>query len=248
MAQILFTPQGITKYFRSLVIGHNPSGTNGYVKSAIVGPVTALAYFKLGIGAAIDSTLIPANTGVLTRSWYDSAAVDASYSTTGLINANGGKGDVSKVLQLYSNPALGYAGSSRTKKALAASDFYNYGTDDGSKVAGVLSVSVDPSAGFPVAWANLPGIFFQVSCRLAQSEGNYAGNTTGSLDPDNSETQQTALTTGQTVAINEIGIFDVDNVMILYGTFPQTNKSDSVASKINAVAMLKTLDYQLILA
>jgi hypothetical protein len=50
------------------------------------------------------------------------------------------------------------------------------------------------------------------------------------------------------VSINEVGVFDEDDVMVLYGVFPPTAKNNTLSFKGNLVAMIKALDYQLVVS
>lgn len=136
------------------------------------------------------------------------------------------KGDLHEPINIYSS---GGAGPDGKGKLLTAANFYNYGDSDDSKVVGVLSVL----SGVTGKYWDIPGVAFQVACYLAAGEANFRFDGSPVFSPDY-------------VSINEIGVFDTDDVMVMYGCFPSRAKNPSLSFKANCVAMLKALDYQLI--
>ena len=207
MTQVLVTPHAIYKWFRAITlgfVGDKVEAGGFYVKQVVKGPVTSLKYFKFGTGAG-------ALGGILTRSWFD---INIKDNNTGL-------GDVKTPLQLYATDPEGY--QDKYTKELFSADFYPYSGTDDSKVAGVLGVT--PNAGGVPPWWNMPGVMFQVGCRIGSSEGNFPGPAAN--------------------LVNEIGIYDEDDVLMLYGVFDSFTKDSSTTLKANCVAMTKLLDFQL---
>lgn len=207
MLQLIFTPHAIYKYFRNIVQGYDAGGIDSLYIEPTVGSnaVAKLKYFKIGSGG-------PGDNVDLTRQWFDSNIKDkgtvlgnGDLNTPGIIFSSGG----------------GYL-ADNTKKELTANNFYNYGNSNASKVTGVMGVTPDLAGnpGHNEYW-NIPGVLFQVTCPLNQSEGNIAS------------------------PINELGIFDENDVLMLYGVFNGQAKTNATSWKVNGVAMLKTLDFQL---
>lgn len=239
--QIIFTPNGLYKIFRNLVIGHlgtgDATGSPKFYVSKNIGvpasmPIKKLAYFMIGVGGPVS--------GEITREFYDSGTggVEAGGGclqkdatdppAPPAINPNDTRGGLNWPIKIY-GAGIGYGGS-MYKKALVADNFYNYDISAESKVLGTNAVVAGGSAN----WWDIAGTAFQVACHLAQAEGNFYKDGSPVLSP-------------ATVEINELGIFDEDDVMMLYGAFSPKEKNDTLTFKANCVAMLKALDYQLIL-
>jgi hypothetical protein len=230
MSQVIFTPAAVYKWFRNLVQGHTGAGSevDGFYIKQVIGTtiIKQIKYFKIGIGGPTVGGLAANDTTELTRAFYDANCKDK----------NGGYGDLNIPIHIYALATDGYndpVGTGRDKKALAASNFYNYGNSNDSKVIGVLSV-VGGGVDVLGKYYDIPGVAFQVGCHLTAGEGNY--DASGNL-----------VTAPDVVNINEIGLFDEDHIMILYGIFAKYPKNNTLTLKVNSVAMLKTLDYQLAL-
>ncbi len=229
MSQVIFAPNGIYKWFRNLVIGHTGTGNeaDGFYIDKSVGttPIGNLKYFKIGSGApTIDD--IPSNeTGELTREFVDAEIKD---------NGVSGKGDIKTPHDIFPTAGDGFD-NDKKKKELFEPNFFSYGNSPDSKVIGVLGATPDGATGngFGKYW-NVPGIAFQVGCHLTTGEANFdsVGGTVNSPD---------------VVKYNEIGIFDDDDILQLYGIFPKQNKNETLTLKVNIVAMVKALDFQLVL-
>ena len=235
MPQVIFTPQSCYKWMRNLIIGHTGSGgtepDDFYISRNIgTAAVKKLAYFKVGTGG-------PA-AGEITRTFFDTGAGAATQDPLHLPvspgvgckdkpSSSNTLGDLNIPIKIYGS-GIGYGGS-MYKKALVAANFYNYGVTVDSKVLGTLPV-VGGASG---KWWDIPGVAFQVALHLTQAEGNFYAD-------------GTAVSSPSVVQINEFGVFDEDDAMILYGTFDQTPKNNTLSFKANAVAMLKALDYQLV--
>jgi hypothetical protein len=217
MFMLIATPHLVYKVFRKLVQGHITGGaeTNFYIDKSIAGDIKNIKYFKMGTGAPVDGG---GNTIEVTRTWFDANIKDK----------NSGKGDLAVKQYIY---ATGGFGSDPFKKELFASNFYDFGTSDASKVIGVLSVTPNVAVNY---W-NLPGVLFQAGCQLTQSEANFVAG----------EGSPVALPTGDSVYINEIGLFDEDDILCFYGVFDKQAKNNALTLKVNCVGMVKTLDYQL---
>jgi hypothetical protein len=220
MFQLLMTPHCVYKVFRKLVQGHITGGSlrNFYIDKSIAGAITNIKYFKLGTGAPE----VGGNTVEVTRTWFDANIKDK----------NSGKGDLAIKQYLY---ASGGYGSDPFKKELLAANFYDFGSDASTKVIGVLSVT--PNAPLPAHYWNVPGILFQVGCQLTQVEANFVA---GETYPP------TILSPGDSVYINEVGLFDEDDILCFYGVFDKQAKNNALTLKVNCVGMVKTLDYQLV--
>lgn len=228
--QVVFTPHACYKWMRKLVIGFNPAGVeaSNYIDPSVSGTITGLKYFVLGTGADVDGL---GNTLPLTETWFRTNCKDTAPNP-----ANPLFGYVKNPLRLFANTSdSGCWNNQLDQKELTADDFYNYGNSLASKVVGILGVTPVPAE---TAFWNIPGALFQVGCHLETAIGNYDG--VGAV------ASQLVLDPGDSVQVNEIGIFDEDDVMILYGTFPRQNKNSELTLKVNSVAMLKTLDYQLV--
>jgi Rieske Fe-S protein len=222
MSQLLLTPHGIYKYFRQLVQGYTGAGVeaDGFYINKTVGTtaIKQLKYFKIGVGGPNVGGI----TEELTRNFFDAY----------IKNGNGGKGDLHEAVYIYAmGSGTGYGGDDH-KKALAAGNFYLYGNSVDSKVIGVLGI--EANAGGTEYW-NIPGVAFQVGCHLSSGEGNW--DSSGGV-----------VTPPAVNALNEIGIYDEDDILVLYGVFPVQNKNATLTVKVNNICMLKTLDYQLVIS
>lgn len=216
MMQLILTPNGLYKYFRSLVIGYDNTSTEAMYVAPTVGPtVKPLKYFKFGTGAAKDAD---GNVVGITQAWYK----------TNCLTKNFGKGNVRVPQTLYAPSSVPDA-----KKELTADSFYRYGTGNASQVVGVLSAGSIQTGPDATAFWNVPGVLFQVGCHITNAEGNYTAG----------EDSITALLPGATVKINELGIFDEDDVMVWYAVFSDKDKDSTGSLKVNAIAMMKALDY-----
>ena len=220
MEQIIITPAGVYKWFRNLVQGYLGTGVEAddFYINQVVGTtaVKQIKYFKVGIGAPTISDDPSLDTAELSRLFYDTYCKDE----------NGGLGDLNTPIRIFLNPADGYGGN-RFRKALSAANFYSYGNSVDSKVIGVLSVVARGTGEY---W-DIPGVAFQVGCHLTSAEANY-------------DAAENPVIAPSVVEINEIGLFDEDDVMILYGIFSKHDKNNTLTLRINSVAMLKALDYQ----
>lgn len=205
-----------------------PNGIYKYFRQLVQGYTGSgvepdLFYVDQGVGTSAVKQLKYFKVGVggpvgdLTREFYDANC----------LNKESGKGGLAVPIRIFGNPADGYGGDA-FKKALVPANFTQYGESVDSKVIGTLSVVTDNN---PAYW-NVPGIMFMVSAQLYQSEGNF--------DEDENPVVSPAV-----VEINEIGIFDEDDIMVLYGVFQPLAKNETLSLKVNSIAMQKILDYQL---
>jgi len=231
MSQVIITPQAFYKWFRNMVQGHTGSGVEAdgfYIDKGIGAPgnaVKKITYFKVGTGAPTVGGNPSAPTDELTRSFYDSSVKDN----------NGGKGDLASPIAIYATDPEGYdsgVGPKKQKKGLNASNFYTYGNSPDSKVIGILGAVADGSG----KYFDIPGVAFQVGCHLTTAEGNFSDGAGAS-----------PVFSPAVVNINEIGLFDDDDHLLLYGIFAKQPKNEQLTLKVNVVAMAKTLDFQLVL-
>lgn len=213
MMQLLITPQAYYKWMRTLVIGYDSAGAEADGHYVIPAVKGPITALSYFKLGTGAPTDIDGNVIELTETWL----------RTNVLDAASGKGDVHVALKLSGSPDVFY-------KALTADNFYNYGNSASSKVVGVLSSgSITTVEDKDKHW-NMPGVLFQVGCHITSAEGNFK--------PDGS-----ALGTGEKALVNELGLYDEDDVLLAYAIFTTQEKDDSTSLKVNAIAMMKALDY-----
>ena len=227
MSQVIMTPNAMYKVFRNFVQGNTGTGVEAdgfYIDKSIGAPgntVKEITYFKVGTGAASTGGV----TDELTRAFFDANVKDN----------NSGKGDIAFPIAIFATDPEGYdsgGGGDKQKKGLNASNFYSYGNSPDSKVIGILGVAADGNG----KYFDVPGVAFQVGNHLTTAQGNFSDGAGSSpvLSP-------------ATVDINEIGLFDDDDHLLFYGTFAKQSKNELLTLKINVVALVKTLDFQIVI-
>ena len=227
MPQIIVTPNWTYKAFRNLIVGYiggasegeDPFANPNYIDRNIgTTPLGNLSYFKMGDrGGTPGADILD-----IPRSFYD----------LNIKNKNGGKGDIVRPLPLYAGGG-GPIGGDAFKKPLIAENFTQYGDTSDSKVTGIYGVEPDESGdpGFG-KYYNTGGITFEVGIRIEETEGNM-------------DFLGTTISSPAAVYYNEIGLYDAEDVLCVYGVFANQPKNDRLVFKNILEVVLKTLDWRL---